>query len=261
MKSNNVHLCLGIDPNPHGETSFEHFQKCVERHTEFLNSHESSLKNKILKFQLAYFLAYGSRGITLLEKMVDAFRDRYLILLDGKFNDISTTLNAYLTFVFNTLGAHGVTINPFLGMQTLELTLETCAKNVGARGRVFVLCATSEGGDGALSHLQTNWQQNLKACVQVREKVLSQDASYQKILGVVVGANREKILLSAELEQSGLSVLAPGLGAQGSDWRIVQSCQTQTNEFIFPVSRGVFNAGNGTLEDMHTRLLNTQKHF
>lgn len=261
VKASDIHLCLGIDPNPQGESTFAQFEQCVKRHIEFLNSCESLLSDKILKFQLAYFLAYGSRGIALLEQMVDQFRERYSIVIDGKFNDISTSLKAYLNFVFHTLGAHGITINPFLGTQTLELTLEMCAHKVGAKGRVFVLCATSEGGSGSLGHLQENWQQNLKACVQVRENVIAHEPALQKILGVVVGANREKILMSPELAQSGLSVLAPGLGAQGHDWQIVSKCCTQPNEFIFPVSRGIFAGGGISSADMKKNLQGVQTHF
>ena len=42
-----------------------------------------------------------------------SFSKEYTIILDAKFNDISTTLKAYLEFAFVSLGVHGITISPF----------------------------------------------------------------------------------------------------------------------------------------------------
>lgn len=246
-------ICFGIDPNPLDST-FESFRQCVQAHIDFLNQHKKWLQNPkqqpILKPQLAFFLAYGSRGIALLEELIHTFRHDHTIILDGKFNEIENSLKAYLKFVFSTLKVHGVTINPFLGEKTLELTFETCAKEVGAQGRVYVLCVTSENSKNELSYLQKDYKHILSSCMTIRDHLFGPDEGLCKIPGVVVGANRSGVLFSDQIRESQLSILSPGLGAQGADWSVVQKCSLLDNEVIFPLSRGIFDAGNATAEDI-----------
>jgi orotidine-5'-phosphate decarboxylase len=214
-----------------------------------------------LKPQLAFFLAQGSRGIALLESFIDEFRRDYTIILDGKFNEIENSLKAYLKFVFSTLQAHGVTINPFLGEKTLELTFETCAREVGSKGRVYVLCVTSENSQSTLSYMQKNHIHIMNACSQVRDQLFDKEPSLKKIAGVVIGANRHEVLLSEEIKQSGLSILSPGLGAQNADWDIIKKCSALKNEIIFPMSRGIFEGGNISLEKVIEKYLSIKRYF
>ncbi len=256
----NINFCLGIDPNP-TQQNFESFRSAVYTHMEILDFYGNKLNDKVLKPQLAYFLAYGSKGISLLEEFVNRYNDKYTIIIDAKFNDISTTLKAYLHFVFGTLQAHALTISPFLGEQTLELAFEECAKKADRKGRVYVLCATSESSTGELSFIDENWRRTLLACQQLREKIFANQEDLNKLIGVVIGANRENILFSNELKASELSVLSPGLGAQGADWKIISKCANHPNEITFPVSRGVFAGGNISLEQMKDNLVAIQRYF
>ncbi|MBX9704202.1 MAG: hypothetical protein K2X39_08625 [Silvanigrellaceae bacterium] len=50
--------------------------------------------------------------------------------------------------------------------------------------------------------------------------------------------------MSEELSVSRLSVLAPGLGAQGASFDVVSQCRTLISEMTFPISRGLFASGN-----------------
>lgn len=261
---NNAQLCFGIDPNP-TSISFESFKQCVKIHTDFLKFHRTNHLNKndqsMLKLQLAFFLAQGSRGIALLESFVDEFRRDYTIILDGKFNEIENSLKAYLKFVFSTLQVHGVTINPFLGEKTLELTFETCAREVGSKGRVYVLCVTSENSQSTLSYMQKNHVHIMNACSQIRDQLFDKDPSLKKIAGVVIGANQRDVLLSEKIRQSSLSILSPGLGAQNADWNIIQKCSALKNEITFPISRGIFEGGNISLEEVTEKYLSIKKYF
>lgn len=257
-------ICFGIDPNPL-DPSFESFRQCVQAHTDFLNQHKKWLQEPkqrpILKPQLAFFLGYGSRGIALLEEFIHTFRHDHTIILDGKFNEIENSLKAYLKFVFSTLKVHGVTINPFLGEKTLELTFETCAKEVGSQGRVYVLCVTSENSKSNLSYLQKDYGHILSACMTIRDHLFGSDDSLSKIPGVVIGANRSEVLLSDEIKKSQLSILSPGLGAQGADWSVVRKCSHLDNEVIFPLSRGIFDAGNARADDIWKKFEHIDSYF
>lgn len=261
---NNAQLCFGIDPNP-TSASFEAFKQCVQIHIDFLKFHRINHLNEntqsILKLQLAFFLAYGSRGIALLESFVDEFRRDYTLILDGKFNEIENSLKAYLKFIFSTLQVHGVTINSFLGERTLELTFETCAREVGPKGRVYVLCVTSENSQRTLSYMQKNHAHIMNACSQIRDQLFDKEPSLKKIVGVVIGANRHEVLLSEEIRQSGLSILSPGLGAQNANWDIIKKCSVLKNEITFPISRGIFEGGNISLEKVTEKYLSIKECF
>lgn len=254
-------LCLGIDPNPN-ENDLDKFRACVDNHIQSIDLLKKNIKEKILKLNLAFFLSYGSKGIALLEMFCDKYKNEFKIILDGKFGEISNSLEAYLNFVFNTLGVHGVTINPFLGENTLRKAFETCVKKVGDKGRVYVLCATSESSTSPqLAYLQENWRNKLLACAQVRDEVFSKDENLKKCAGLVIGANKEDILFSKEVRESQLSILAPGLGVQGGEFHILQNCDHFPNEFTFPMSRSLFDAGNILPQLVQENFLKIQKYF
>ncbi len=166
-----------------------------------------------------------------------------------------------MNFVFGTLGAHGVTINPFLGENTLTMAFEACAKHAGEKGRVYVLCATSESSQSTLSYLQENWRTQLIACQKVRDHVFSRQENLNQCAGVVIGANRENILFSPEVKESNLSVLCPGLGVQGGDFNILARCHNYPNEFVFPLSRSIFSGGNVTSTQVKNNLTHIHQYF
>lgn len=250
-------LVLGIDPeaSPHPKEASGHtspgeaqalaaFRECLQAHEAVLAAPSTRTRVRWLKPNLAFFLRHGSRGIALLEEFVANHRDAYSILLDAKFSEIENSLRGSLAFAFETLGAHGVTLNPFLGERSVRLALEVCARTQGARGRVHVLCRTSESSAGPLAGLQSDWR-SLAQCVATEARaVTSGDAALACLGGVVVGAAHRDILLSPELRDAGLSVLAPGLGAQGAAFSIVEECASHGPlEILFPMSRGLFAGG------------------
>jgi orotidine-5'-phosphate decarboxylase len=258
--NNNIKLCLGIDPNP-VDRDLDSFRDSVYKHMEILDFCSDSLKDHIIKPQLAFFLTQGSKGILLLEEFVARFQKQYTIILDAKFNDISTSLKAYLHFAFQSLGVHGVTISPFLGETSIQMAFEECAKHSGKKGRVYVLCATSESSSNNLSFIQDNWKKTLLACAAIRDDVFQGESSLQNIAGVVIAANRGNILYSDELKKSNLSILAPGLGTQSSDWNVIRNCENLSNEIIFPFSRTIFSGGNISIEKMNENLISVQQYF
>lgn len=257
-----AHLCLGIDPA--GET-LEEFRSSVDLHARALRALEMQTLPP-LKLQLAYFLKHGSHGVSLLEGFCAAFRGRSChLLLDAKFNDIASTLDAYLHFAFQHLGAHGITLNPLLGEASIAAATAAARKHAGAAGRVFVLCATSEFPMGPLRDLSSAWPAILEAvraadaalvgaefgeqeATTPAHVMMSAQASPRARAGVVVGANRSEILFQAASGDGPLTILAPGLGAQGADWNTVQQARSLSSEVWFPMSRALFAGGRGNLE-------------
>jgi orotidine-5'-phosphate decarboxylase len=235
-------LILGIDPD--AENSIAALSDALFAHEAVLQSSVARSSVRWLKPNLSFFLRQGSPGIALLEEFVGRMRPHYQILLDAKFSEIENSLRGSLGFAFKTLGAQAVTLNPFLGERSVRLALEACAESWGAQGRVFVLCRTSEASKGPLAHLQADWRAVVSCVANESLRLAQQDPQLAKIGGLVVGAGEETVLLSPELARSGLSVLAPGLGAQGASPGIIAACaRAGLSEVLFPMSRGIFGGG------------------
>ena len=95
------------------------------------------------KPQIAYFSAIGAERD--LERLCEYIRERYpdiLLVLDAKRGDMGSTAEQYAREAFDRYRAHVVTVNPYLGTDSVEPFL--CHPD----GGIFVLCRTSNtGGD------------------------------------------------------------------------------------------------------------------
>src|SRR5690606_6182265 len=97
----------------------------------------------LVKPQVAFFEAYGSAGIAVLERAVEVLRGSgTLVLADAKRGDIGSTMDAYARTWLGDgpLGSDAVTVSPYLGFGSLSPALDLA--RAGGRG-VFVLAATS----------------------------------------------------------------------------------------------------------------------
>lgn len=238
----NLSLVLGVDPKSMDST-LSGFIDSVRKHTEVVRA--LGARCGTLKPNLAFFLAYGSKGIQELESFCEEFRHSHQIILDGKFNEIQNSAQRYFLFAFKLLKVNALTLNPFLGQNTVSLALEAATKWVGAQGKIFVLCATSEAPSGALSHIQGDGKQTFRDLIQLHSNKNKGELAQ---LGLVVGATRRSFWEDGEFQKCGLPVLAPGLGAQGAPWEVIGWAKKCQAEVYFPVSRGVFGGGNFTLE-------------
>lgn len=261
-------LCLGIDPmavpasNDQTTTSqqcaslpagsFESFEGALDAHERVLNALHARHLVCSLKPNLAFFLRYGSVGLIRLEGFCKRWRTRMPILLDAKFGEISSTLDAYLDFAFNTLEVKAVTLNPFLGENTIRQAAERCLSATSGSGRVYVLCATSQHSASGLAGLQ-DARAIIAACVEVRSALRSAFPSCADPLGLVIGANRTDALTLPELAAADLPVLSPGLGAQGADWASARQAAAPLR-VLFPQSRSLFDGGHLPTADSLTRI-------
>ena len=103
----------------------------------------------VVKPQIAFFEQLGWRGMQLLEKIVAQARGRdLLVLLDAKRGDIGSTAEGYVAAYLAAdaaLAVDAITLNPYLGLDTLEPFVAAAGKN--GRG-LFVLAKTSNPGSG-----------------------------------------------------------------------------------------------------------------
>ena len=196
-------LCLGLDPVP--ERIPEEFGQGVEAAERFLSTllEEAKARDLLpptLKPNLAYFEQYGWHGWKLLEELVARWSVHCTIILDAKRGDIGRSSAAYGKAMFEDLKGHAVTLQPWMGPESIE----PFTHYFGSCGG-YLLLRTSNPGSDLLQG--DNW-------LSLMDSIDQWDRTGQ--LGFVVGATRpeelEQVILEKRCERP---LLIPGVGAQG----------------------------------------------
>ncbi len=186
------------------------------------------------------------------------------MILDAKRGDIASTAEAYAKAAFQVLGAHAVTINPYLGHDTLEPFLADPERGV------FLLCKTSNPGAGDLQDLLLTEQPaslEKRAGYHLYEKVaiLAQEWNIHDNLGLVVGATQPDALASVRRLTPDLWILAPGVGVQGGDLRTALSAGLRIDGMgmLISVSRGISRSPDPkkTAEDICEKINEQRKEI
>lgn len=202
-------LCVGLDPDPARlPAGLAGSPDAVER---FCIDIIDATADVVCAFkpQVAYFAAQGAEAA--LERVCRHVRDAHpdvLLVLDAKRGDIGPTAEQYAREAFERYDAHVVTVNPYLGTDTLAPFLE---RHPG-RG-VFVLCRTSNPGSGDFQSLEVDGD---PLYVHVARRAAEQWRSMGEC-GLVVGATYPDELRRVRDIVGDMPLLVPGIGAQGGD--------------------------------------------
>ncbi|HLW67533.1 MAG TPA: orotidine-5'-phosphate decarboxylase [Gemmataceae bacterium] len=169
----------------------------------------------VVKPQSAFFEAAGPAGMTALQRVLRKAKQLGLVtILDAKRGDIASTAAAYAEAAFSEFDADALTINPYLGRDSVEPFLQFARKD--GRG-LFVLVRTSNPGSGQLQNLDCGGK---ALYVRVAEEVRNW-ASENKgecgfgDVGAVIGATQPAELASLRKLLPEVWFLVPGFGAQG----------------------------------------------
>ncbi|MCX6825960.1 MAG: orotidine-5'-phosphate decarboxylase [candidate division Zixibacteria bacterium] len=185
------------------------------------------------KPNLAFFEELGPEGFSLLEKISNRIPDEVPMIIDGKLGDIGSTASHYASAMFERFGADWVTVNPYMGYDSIRPFLEY--KDKGA----FVLCLTSNPGSRDFQFLHVL---NKPIYMYVAEKVAYWDK--EQNLGLVVGATHPEQLVDIRKAGGDVPILIPGVGAQGGS--LEQAITAGTDNFkkmaLINVSRTVIYA-------------------
>ncbi len=211
-------LCVGIDPHP-GLLADWGLNDDVAGLESFSLSVVDALAGHIavLKPQVAFFERHGSRGIAVLEKVLEECRQRnVLTIADAKRGDIGSTMSAYADAWLSDsspLAADAVTISPYLGFGSLRPALDLA--RVTGRG-VFVLALTSNPDGASLQH--RGGQDSVARSIVDDAARENQGAADLGSVGLVIGATVGPALgdLGIDIGAMGGAILAPGIGAQGA---------------------------------------------
>jgi orotidine-5'-phosphate decarboxylase len=171
-----------------------------------------------VKPQLAFFEALGADGMRALEDVCAYARQAgLLVIADGKRGDIGSTARAYAAAYLEGSPplADALTVNPYLGRDSLEPLLGACRRH-GA-GVFCVVKTSNEGGeiqDLKLSDGRPMWQHVAKLVAEWGEDLVG-DCGLSSV-GAVVGATHARAVGEARRLLPQAILLLPGVGAQGA---------------------------------------------
>ena len=253
-------FCLGIDPTPQLLKAWE-LTDDAEGLARMCETIASAAQDRlaIVKPQIAFFERFGSKGIHVLEKLIESFHERgTLVLVDGKRGDIGSTVEAYAQAYLgpaSAFRADAITAHAYLGFGALEPLLDR-AVEVGAG--VFVVVRSSNVEGIALQNaVLRNDGRTVADSLSDMITEFNEQTSGSEIgpIGAVVGATIENDLLSTLERLPRSLILAPGIGHQGATFDDLRKrFQTHAARAIPSSSRAVLDRGPD-IKQLHAEIV------
>lgn len=248
-------LCVGLDPDR--QKIPQEFLKKTKPIFEFNKAIIDATKDLVCAYkpQIAYYAAYGAED-ELTETIRYLQKLKIPVILDSKRGDIGDTAEMYAQEAFVRYGADAVTVNPYMGWETLAPYFKDQGKGV------IVLCKTSNPGSGDLQDLKVD--ENKCVYEVVAEKVQIEWQKNKNVL-LVVGATHLEPLQKIRKLAPGVTLLVPGVGAQGGDLASVLKAGLTKDKrgLIINSSRAILYSSDGgsAAEAAHNAALKTVKEM
>jgi orotidine-5'-phosphate decarboxylase len=206
--SNDSLLCVGLDPDL--ERLPAHLRDEPSGIAQFCIAIIDATADLACAFkpQIAYFAALGAEAQ--LEQICRYLRERYPaipLILDAKRGDIGATAHQYAREAFDRYGADAVTVNPYMGFDSVEPYFEWEDRGV------IVLCRTSNPGGSDLQFLDAGGQ----PLYQHVARLVAEKWNRNGQCALVVGATFPDELAQVRRIVGDMPLLVPGIGAQGGD--------------------------------------------
>ncbi len=202
-------LCIGLDPDPRRipERYHKGGQPSEDGVLEFCRTVVDATADLVCAFkpQVAYFAALGlENGLADLIRYIHQHHPGVPVILDAKRGDIGDTARCYAREVFERYGADAVTVNPYLGKESVAPFL-----HYRDRG-VIVLCRTSNPDS---AWLQSYPGEPEPVYLRVARAAVEWNQHGNVLL--VAGATYPRELGHIRQAVGDMPLLVPGVGAQG----------------------------------------------
>jgi len=236
-RRNDSLLCVGLDPEPgrlpaglSGNEGFFEFCRAIVDATAGLVC--------AYKPQIAHFAA--QRAEDALERVIahiHATQPGIPVILDAKRGDIGSTAKHYAAEAFDRYDADAVTLNPYLGHDSIAPFLERADKGV------ILLCRTSNPGGKDFQALDCGGQ---PLYIRVAETI-AREWNTNGNCALVTGATWPEELGRVRLAVGDMPLLVPGIGAQGGDVEAVlrQGKTADGTGLMISSSRAILYASGG----------------
>lgn len=236
IDANDSLLCVGLDPD---RAKFpECLKDCENDIFEFNKAIIDATADLVCAYkpQIAYYA--GQSAEDQLQLTIDYLREKYPhipVILDSKRGDIGSTAQMYAKEAFERYQADAVTVNPYMGLDTLKPFLDYSDKGV------VILCRTSNPSSSELQELCCGDRPLYKHVA-----ALAQDKwNYNNNIVLVIGATFPAELSEVRKICPNIPFLVPGVGAQGGDVAEVLrgGADARGRGLIINSSRGIIYAG------------------
>src|SRR6266704_4233033 len=213
-----------------------------------------------VKPQVAFFEALGADGIRALEDVCAYTRAAGLqVIADAKRGDIGSTARAYAAAYLESPNgkpplADAVTVNPYLGRDSLDPFLAACRRD-GAG--IFCVVKTSNAGgaevqDLVLSDGRHVWHQVAELVAEWGADLVGEHGL--SAVGAVIGATHPRAVGEARRLLPRSILLLPGVGAQGaSPGDVARAFTSGPASALVAASRSVTYGFRSSGEDWRTR--------
>lgn len=232
-------LMVGLDPDPRrfpGELAGR-----PDAVSEFCRRIVDATAPYVCGFkpQIAYFAALGAEDQ--LQDLCAYIREHHPhlpIVLDAKRGDIGSTAQQYAREAFERYGADAVTVNPYMGRDSVQPYID-----YGDRG-VIILCRTSNTGGADLQDMRL--ANGTPLYLHVADQV-ARVWNTNEQCALVVGATFPEEIAQVRRRVGDMPLLIPGIGAQGGDIQAtVQAGRTAAGAgMMINSSRAILYASQG----------------
>jgi len=206
QKKQKTLLCVGLDP------SLEKIPKSIlglklpvfEFNKLIINATHSFVC--AYKPQIAYYSAISAEAE--LEMTIQYIQSAYPdipVILDSKRGDIGPTAEMYAKEAFIRYNADAVTVNPFLGIDSVKPFIDYKEKGV------VVLCRTSNKSASFMQDIQV---ESKPLFAHIAKKIMTEWNYNQNVLLVAGATYPQEIKMLRDIVPEA-TFLVPGIGAQG----------------------------------------------
>ncbi|HEV7122802.1 MAG TPA: orotidine-5'-phosphate decarboxylase [Rhodanobacter sp.] len=229
-------VCVGLDPEPAKFPA--HLRDTPDAVFAFCAAIVDATADLVCAFkpQIAHFAAL--RAEDALERLIAHIHTEHPgvpVILDAKRGDIGSTAQHYATEAFERYRADAVTLNPYLGRDSIQPFLDRADKGV------ILLCRTSNPGGADFQALDCG---GAPLYLRVAETI-ARDWNTHGNCALVTGATWPEELRKVRALVGDMPLLVPGIGAQGGDVAAVleHGCTAGGSGLMISSSRSILYAG------------------
>jgi len=242
-RQQNSLLCVGLDPEQERLPSRLQSMPVAKAVTYFCQAIIEATSPYVCAFKpnLAFFEVLGPEGMYVFQNILRAVPEHIPIIVDAKRGDLGNTARNYAATILDVYGCDAVTVNPYLGYDSVAPFLAYEEK------AIFFLCRTSNPSACDF--------QDLLVCEEKGQKRLLYEEIAQRVqlwnrignCGLVVGATYPQELNNIRSICPEMPILIPGVGAQGGNLQasVIAGVDASGERAIISVSRAILYAGDG----------------
>ena len=241
-ENNGSLLCVGLDPDPAKLPA--HLAGQPDAMFEFCRSIADATADLVCCFkpQIAYFAAH--RAEDQLEALITHIHARHPgipVILDAKRGDIGSTAEQYAVEIFERYQADAITVNPYMGRDSVDPYLAYPDKGV------ILLCRTSNPGGSDLQFLEVGATDPPEKLYERVARLVATEWNITGQCALVVGATFPGEIARVREIVGDLPLLVPGIGAQGGDVEATLKAGRTSNGtgLMINSSRAILYAGQG----------------